>query len=615
MRHKIEDSFILDEFLKSGPGLELEDRDAYFVLFDEQRNASWTKNHVEDLYETISKIMKRNLEKIKSGGNPTPGRIGDIQIDKRSYSKDNKTIIISEGQQRITSITIAVLSLMKTIEKKFTIQPGSELWNIVNEIKDNYLFSIDSSLNKNPKLLLNSVANNREDFRKILIDGDQDYLKRNCSKDDNRVVCLYKDWMNIINNLETEGDFIQFYKYGLKQITIGIQYITSDEERSEEYNRINHGYGLNHTVTQRVESKLGEFYMSYVKPHLTGESLNDGDNIIHTIKTYDKADIKYIVYANRLCLSPSGDTLLVSSNKKLDKAISDRLAFLISQGSIDERLKFLSNFSNTIVFLEALKTRTTGTEFDIISPLIVDDVFLKTAEIDLYYRDDFKIFNTTENRLQLLRTLSAPAIMNLIMGSGAVASTSKVKLCEFLPNLRNTTNDPDAIISQLKNKLKTEIAEFQNIWGIPDPKGSFIKAFKKLNLKSKKKVSQYIPLILSNIAFEMTCKNSGFDLSSIVDHNSPTSPIEIEHIVAVSRELSISGSVHDIGNLSLLEKSNNAAANGSATYDKIPYYKNSKISLNKDLVDNYDLQNFKDPSIDDRAEALGEIAWSIWGLD
>ena len=309
------------------------------------------------------------------------------------------------------------------------------------------------------------------------------------------------------------------------------------------------------------------------------------------------------------------EDLLLIFHTNHDSQEIDRLAFLISQGSIDERLKFLSNFSNTIVFLENLKTRNTGTEFDILSPLIVDDVFLKTAEIDLYYRDDFKIFDTVEKRLQLLRILSAPVIMNLIMGSGAISSTSKVRLSEFLPNLRNTTNDPGAIVSQLKNKLKTEIAEFQNIWEIPDPKGSFIKAFKKLNFKSKKKVSQYIPLILSNIAFEMTCRNSGFDLSSIVDYDSPTSPIEIEHIVAVSRELSISGSVHDIGNLSLLEKSNNAAANGSATYDKIPYYKNSKISLNKDLVDNYDLQNFKDPSIDDRAEALGEIAWSIWGLD
>ena len=615
MRHKVEDSFILDEFLKSGPGLELEDLDAYFILSDEQRNASWTKNHVEELYGTISKIMKRNLEKVRSGGNPTPGRIGDIQIDKRFYSKTNKTIIISEGQQRITSITIAVLSLMRTIEKKFTIQPGSELQNIIDEIKNNYLFSIDSSLNKNPKLLLNNVANNRIDFWKILIEDDQNYLKINCSKEANRIVCLYKDWMNIINNLETEGDFIQFYKYGLKQITAGIQYITSDEERNEEYNRINYGYGLNHTVTQKVESKLGEFYMSHVKPHLAEELTNKGDSIVHTIKSHDKADIKYVVYANRLCLSPSGDTLMVSSNKKLDKAISDRLAFLISQGSIDERLRFLNNFSDTIVFLENLKTRNTGTEFDILSPLIVDDVFLKTAEIDLYYRDDFKIFDTVEKRLLLLRVLSAPVIVNSIMGSGAIASSSKIKLCEFLPNLRNTTNDPDAIISQLKNKLKTEIVEFQNIWGISNPKDSFIKAFKELNLKSKQSVSQYIPLILSNISFEMACKDSGFNLSSIVDYNNSTSPIEVEHIVAVSRELSISGSVHNIGNLSLLEKDINAGANGSAPYDKIPFYKNSKIFLNEDLVNNYDLQNFKDLSIEARAEALGEVAWSIWGLD
>ena len=613
MRHKVEDSFILDEFLKSGPGLELEDDSACFILSEEQRNASWTKSHVEELYETISKIMKRNLEKIKSGVNPTPGRIGDIQIDKRSYNETNKTIIISEGQQRITSITIAVLSLMRTIEKKFANHLNSELQSIVDEIKNNYLFSVDSSLNKSPKLLLNNIANNRIDFWKILIEDDQNYLKINCSKEANRVVCLYKDWMSIMNNLETEGDFIQFYKYGLKQITAGIQYIVSDEERSEEYNRINHGFGLTHTVTQKIGSKLGEFYMSHVKPYLSEKLVDEGDSIIHNIKSHDKTDIKYVAYANRLCLSPSGDTLMISSKKKLDKAISDRLAFLISQGSIEEKLKFLNNFSNTVIFLENLETRSTGSEFDILSPLIVNDVFLKTAEIDLYYRDDFKIFDTIEKRLQLLRVLSAPIIINSILGSGAFASTSKIRLSEFLPNLRNTTNDPDIIINQLKNKIKTEIPELRNIWGASNPKDSFIKGFKKINFKTGKKVP--IPLILSNINFEMSCKKSSFDLTNIIDYDSPTSPIEIEHIVAVSRESSISGSVDNIGNLSLLEKNNNAGANSSAPFDKIPYYNNSKIVLNKDLVNNYDLQNFKDPSIDDRAEALGEIAWSIWGLD
>ena len=36
MRHKVEDSFILDEFLKSGPGLELEDDSACFILSEEE---------------------------------------------------------------------------------------------------------------------------------------------------------------------------------------------------------------------------------------------------------------------------------------------------------------------------------------------------------------------------------------------------------------------------------------------------------------------------------------------------------------------------------------------------------------------------------------------------
>ena len=136
----------------------LEGSDKHFVIPVYQRNYDWKKEHCSQLYEDLIDITKNNRTHFL-------GSIVSIYHD----DGDGREYLIIDGQQRLTTLSILLVSIYKLIdERKIETTISKEM------IRDEYL--INKYTKNDKKIRLKPVKNDKNAFASLFKTED-DYLQ------------------------------------------------------------------------------------------------------------------------------------------------------------------------------------------------------------------------------------------------------------------------------------------------------------------------------------------------------------------------------------------------------------------------------------------------------
>ncbi len=155
-------------------------REKQFVIPIYQRVYSWKKEQCEELWDDIIKI---------GGNDKMDGHfIGSIVfVHDGTYSTDHNELLIIDGQQRLTTITLLLIALRNHLSDKR------------KEIVDHYLINSDKKGDKKFRLIL---SESDKDTLLSLIDKD----RRKPSEPSSKIVenfKLFEEWVSNTDKLET----------------------------------------------------------------------------------------------------------------------------------------------------------------------------------------------------------------------------------------------------------------------------------------------------------------------------------------------------------------------------------------------------------------------------
>ncbi|MGT0066119.1 DUF262 and DUF1524 domain-containing protein [Helicobacter pylori] len=155
-------------------------REKQFVIPVYQRVYSWEKEQCEELWDDIIKI---------GGNDKMDGHfIGSIVfVHDGTYSTDHNELLIIDGQQRLTTITLLFIALRNHLSDKR------------KEIVDHYLINSDKDGDKKFRLIL---SDSDKDTLLSLIDKD----RRKPSEPSSKIVenfKLFEEWVSNTDKLET----------------------------------------------------------------------------------------------------------------------------------------------------------------------------------------------------------------------------------------------------------------------------------------------------------------------------------------------------------------------------------------------------------------------------
>ena len=116
-----------------------------------QRHYSWDSSDeagpINILWETIREQAKKRIK----GEKPSPHYLGAVLVDKKERGNSLEGIVhydVVDGQQRLTTIQLALLALIETTKKNPLDSDEQQLENLKEEFKK-YIFLEEKS---NPKL-------------------------------------------------------------------------------------------------------------------------------------------------------------------------------------------------------------------------------------------------------------------------------------------------------------------------------------------------------------------------------------------------------------------------------------------------------------------------------
>ena len=136
----------------------LEGSDKHFVIPVYQRNYDWKKEHCSQLYDDLIELTKTKRTHFL-------GSIVSIYHD----NGDDREYLIIDGQQRLTTLSILLLSIYKLIDEE-------KMESIISkdQIRDEYLINKYSKNDK--KIRLKPVKNDKEAFSSLFKE-EEDYLQ------------------------------------------------------------------------------------------------------------------------------------------------------------------------------------------------------------------------------------------------------------------------------------------------------------------------------------------------------------------------------------------------------------------------------------------------------
>lgn len=535
-----------------------------------QRDYSWDEEQWEDLYDDI-----KNLE-----SHEYPHYMGTIVLQ----SIEGKTFKIVDGQQRITTLTIFIISLIKTIQdlvdKQEDVQQNEERIEILSRT---YLGDKNpASLMRTSKLILNE--NNNQFFSRYIIQMETLKTTRGLNSSDKLLYSALKYFHEKLKNDFKDKTGFEIASYLTDTVADKLKFIQIKVE-----NELN-AYTLFETLNARgIEltstDLLKNYIFSQVKTKTDLELIQkDWNKISSSVGIKDfPTYLRYFINSKNKIIRK--DNLF----KFVKREVNDSLS----------AFKLVQDLSELTAFYNALKVPNDDYWGD----------FGKYKELSKY----LKALNLFRTKQQI------PLLMAGINNFTENDFVELVKICmiislryniisKYNPNeIEKVYNECSMKITNKHIKTPKEAFEILREVYIEDEvfRNNFSTAI--IDTGRNKNLVRYILFEIDN---QLTSSKKDYeDSNATIEHILPENPSEIWD-ESFSLE-DMDKYVYRLGNYILLESTLNKKIGNKSFEEKKSEYKKSNFKITSELV----FENWTKEEIKKLQQKYAKIASSIWRIN
>lgn len=489
---------------------------------------------------------------------------------------DDKNYQVIDGQQRITSISILLLAVIKYLkiigkdddEKQFNIKRA-------DTIHSTYIGNLDVlTLTSENKIVLNR---NNDDFYRNYLSALQEFPKRGLKNSDKLMKSAFEFFSSYIKNqYKTAEDLVNFVETIVDNLFFTVIIVTDDLNAFKVFETLN---------ARGVQLSSSDLLKNYIF------SVADSDKLASA--KIDSLDEKWAKIADILKETQIADFLRVYWNST-HKTVRKNLLYR----TIREKIKTSQQASDLL--------RDMQSQADVY-------MALKTPEDELWRQSP-----AVKEDLQLLKLFNVLQPISLLLVAYAKLPESQFAkllhkiviisfrynvICNKNPNEQEAAYNKIALslasgndldLNLLKSSLYVQDAEFEQIF-----------AYKEFaNNSRNNKIAKYI-----------LGKIEHFESSADIDLDHST----LEHILPDSPDLDIwNWEEHKVqqfhyrlGNMTLLECSRNESLGNADFKTKKNVYKTSTIPMTKKIAES-DIEEWTESEIDRRQQDFAKKAVGIW---
>ena len=529
-----------------------------------QRDYSWDSEQWDDLWQDI--ILLRH-------GEETEHYMGYLVIQ----SNDNKNFNVIDGQQRLTTLSILILSVLKCIQD--LINTGKDVDNNkkrLETLRNSYIGYVDPvTLVSRNKLILN--RNNDAYYRNYIVSlsdlpnrkiNFSERLMRNC-------FTWYFDKLKI--EYKTGEEYASFIDSIVDKLFFTVIKV------SDELNAFKVFETLNARGVQLSSSDLLKNYLFSVvdssKPHDT--EINDLESFwskILSILGNEKFQEFLRFYWNSKNRTVRKNDLFKAIRKNIN-----------NKSEVFNLIRDLEKFSDIYVALQNPHDELWKGRPEISKLLNELKIFGVKQPFSLLLSAYFNLGN--EDFIKVLKAVSIISFRYNIIGG-------------LNPNEQEKNYNTTAL-NILKNKkfIKNDLKE---VYPSDD---NFETEFSNVSFKNTSRNNKIIKYILVKI--EKKEFHTDLDLNSdlyTIEHIIPENINEWDNLP----EDEIERCVYRIGNLTLLEENLNKKADQKPYIEKKEIFNESKVNITKQIPSEF--KNWNEESISKRQRKFARVAKSIWSI-
>lgn len=527
-----------------------------------QRDYSWDSEQWSDLWYDLMQMLDEGDSHY----------MGYLVLQ----TNDDKNYQVIDGQQRITSISIlllAVIKYLKTIGK----DDGEKQFNIkrADTIHSTYIGNLDVlTLTSENKIVLNR---NNDDFYRNYLSALQEFPKRGLKNSDKLMKSAFEFFSSYIKNqYKTAEDLVNFVETIVDNLFFTVIIVTDDLNAFKVFETLN---------ARGVQLSSSDLLKNYIF------SVADSDKLLSA--QIDSLDEKWAKIADILKETQIADFLRVYWNST-HKTVRKNLLYRTIRDEIktsQQAFDLLQDMQSQADVYMALKT--TEDELWRQSPAVKEDLQL------------LKLFNVSQPiSLLLVAYAKLPeSQFAKLLHKIVIISFRYNVICNKNPNEQEVAYNKIALslasgkdldLNLLKSSLYVQDAEFEQIF-----------AYKEFaNNSRNNKIAKYI-----------LGKIEHFESSADIDLDHST----LEHILSDSPDLDIwNWEEHKVqqfhyrlGNMTLLEYGKNKDLGNADLKTKKNVYKTSTIPMTKKIAES-DIEEWSESEIDRRQQDFAKKALGIW---
>jgi len=530
-----------------------------------QRDYTWENEHWDDLWMDILQLLDNDEEE---------HYMGYLVLQ----TSDNKTFLVIDGQQRLTTLSILILAVLKLIngliEQNIDRDKNSKR---LNALRDSYIGYLNpATLISNNKLRLNR---NSDDYYREYLVLLKDLPLRNTNSSEKQMRHCFNWYYERIKGRFKKGEDLA----GFVDNIVDRLYFTVIEV-TDQLNAFKVFETLNARGVQLSASDLLKNYLFSVvdKGKTSNLEINELESIWSKIvgKLGDKKFEDYLRYYWN-----SYNKVVRKSNlfKTIRKSVVKK----------EEVFNLVRELSDTADLYMAIQEPE-------------DEFWLELPEVKSFIRE-LKLF-------QIKQTNSL-----LIAGYKNLSKTDFIKLVKYCSIISfrynviggQNPNEQEEVYNKvalnIQDNKRLDVHDLSSVY-LDD--NSFEQDFSVKQFRSSNRNHRIVKYILSKI--EKNKYNNEISSESDI--------FTIEHILPESADEEwgdfsneqIFRSIYKLGNLTLLEKKLNREAGTKRFKEKIPFFQKSNSKITQAIPEFYD--SWTEAKVSERQKQLSKFAKSIWRI-
>ncbi|MCS5488896.1 DUF262 domain-containing protein [Algoriphagus limi] len=585
-------------------------RNEQFYIPAYQRRYAWQWKQCKELFNDIKYLTNEDSH-----------LLGNLVCLIGAHSADINQLEVIDGQQRITTLSLLLTAISKSLKKKEDFEEAQKI--------DSLLTSSGLDRVKKNKVELGELDN--PDYIKVLKGTDSDTIQNLNLKNN---LQYFSDWLEEL----TDEEFYSFHFKLMDKVLIIRLDVFQAKDAYKLFETINnrglslsatdiiknfllgHASSLDNETLESVKENwkniivsldgisTDEFFRHYMcsqlKRKITYTFLNDEFKKLY-IKSVKNCEglAEYRVYSR--LKTEDFESEIVEEIDTEDEIIEEIQEKDLTESSekitATEFAKNLAGYAKTYSLIRKRKFANQKINNAIFDLQRIQSVPAYTFLLELFSREQFSY----SDKLEILRMIA------VFMLRRHICSRQTGVLDNIFSDLVHKLDGED-VKNAIKERLLKDMPDDQEF------KLNFTKADYKRSINRAKYVLEQIEYTLHASTGEFTI-NSGMDVhlehiipQVITTKKSKKEFGDWEKYLGNNSKLVHGDYVNKIGNFTLLGQKLNIDASNNPFEDKLVEYQKSSFKVTKEIIDNY--PEFRFNEVEKRSKVLAERAIDIWKI-